>query len=393
MNAVLVFLLMRRLTGSFWTSAFSAALFAWHPLRVESVSWISERKDVMSGFFFLLTIWAYAAYAGRRVRRERAWPLYGVTLVLFLGGLMCKPMLVTLPLLLLALDFWPCGAHCDGASFLRKSCRSSRCRRPFQSSPSSCRPRNPRSCSSCPFWARVENAFVSLVRYTGKFLCPFGLTALYPHPGYWPAWLVGASVLAVGAATALAWRQRSARPWVPVGLFWFLVVMLPAIGLVQVGFQSMADRYTYLPILGLQLAVLWTLRDLEFVRAHRAVTGFAACLVLTACAVRTWDQESTWKDPITFYRHALEVTQSNDTAHALLGYTLGGMGRFEEAGDESRLALKINPRKRETALIALARRLMRRKGASTKKPRPRAAPSFRSIRAIPGSNSRSACCF
>jgi protein O-mannosyl-transferase len=353
-NAVLVFLVMRRLTGAFWTSAFGAALFAWHPLRVESVVWITERKDVMSGFFFLLTLWAYASYSERRRDSRRAWSLYLLTLGLFLGGLMCKPMLVTLPCVLLILDFWPLrrgreswrALLVEKIPFFALSILVSWITVDMQS-------RDTGFVLALPLGARLGNAVVSVVRYMGNLLWPFDLTAIYPHPGYWPAWIVVAAALVVVALTAAAWCLRAARPWILAGWAWFLVMLLPVIGLVQVGFQAKADRYTYLPILGLQLALLWTLREGAFWRARPWAARALAAALLLGCAARTWDQEDTWRDSQALFRHAIAVTGRNDTAHGLLAYTLVGLGKLDEGALESRRALEINPRN-EPALTALA---------------------------------------
>jgi len=356
-NAVLAFVVLRRLTGAFWTSAFSAALFAWHPLRVESVAWITERKDVMSGFFFLLTLWAYAGYAARRRESRRAWPCYLLTLALFVGGLMCKPVIVALPLVLLVLDFWPLARITPALGNARELLFE---KIPFflLSAATSVvtvlmQQENGAFTLPLPFAARVGNAVVSVVRYVGKFFWPFDLTPFYPHPGYWPAWVVAGAIVVVVGLTVAAWRQRRARPWLLAGWLWFVVMLLPVIGLIQVGLQAMADRYTYLPAFGLEIALLWTLRDLLIRPAARRIAGASVVVVLAACAARTWNQQATWRDPITFFSHAIAVTDANDPAEGFLAYTLVGLGRFDEAAPHCERALAINPRN-ETALFALA---------------------------------------
>ncbi len=354
-NAVLAFFVMRRLTGAFWTSAFSAALFAWHPLRVESVTWITERKDVMSGCFFLLTLWAYAAYAERRRTGSGAWSRYALTLALFAAGLMCKPVLVTLPVLLLVLDFWPLrriGAVTWRALLLEKlpffalSAATAVATVRLQAD-------NGAFVLQLPLDARLGNAVVSVSRYLGKFFWPFDLAVCYPHPGYWPAWTLTGSALLVFGITFVAWRKRNTCPWFLTGWLWFLVMLLPASGVVQAGFQAMADRYTYLPVLGLQLGLLGALGDWPAGQAARWIRGGLAGLLLAACAARTWDQQANWRDSVTLFTHAIAVTERNDVAHGFLGYTLAGDRNDDAALAHCQLALEINPRN-QIALLAHA---------------------------------------
>ncbi len=367
LNTVLVFLVFRRLTGTFWIAAFSAALFAWHPLRVESVTWITERKDVMSGCFFLLTIWSYAAYADRRREGSRALGLYALTLSLFLFGLMSKPMVVSLPLVLLLLDFWPlqrlAAAPTAGSGFRSLAARW----RPLVLE------KIPFFALSAvisvvtilmqtnfgaftltlPFSARLANAAVSYVRYIGKFLWPADLAVFYPHPGTWPLLIVLAAVAVLVVLSFLAWRQRTRRPALLAGWLWFLITLLPAIGILQVGMQAMADRYTYLSLLGLQLALFGSLTHLSFPPAVRVFAGLAASLILIACIVRTWDQQFIWRDSVSLFRHATQVSPNSDAAHGFLAYTLLGDGRIQEAETEARRSLSLNP-DNTTALFALA---------------------------------------
>ena len=363
LNAVLVFLVARRLTGAFWTSALCAALFAWHPLRVESVVWITERKDVMSGFFFLLTVWIYTGYAEKhRANDASALRYYGLTLGAFACGLMCKPTLVALPVVLVLLDFWPLRrfASAAGAAPAEKSATWSTSARPWMGLLLEKVPLFLLSAAasvvtillqedtgaftlSLPFSARLANAVVSVPRYLGKFFWPFNLTVCYPHPGHWPAAGVGAAGALVLAITGVAFWQWRSRPWLLTGWFWFLAMLLPVIGLVQAGFQAMADRYTYLPIIGLQLALLWMLRDVTLLGVTRWMRIGLAGLILAGCAARTWNQEKTWRNPITLFEHALAVTERNDMAHFFLGATLFAEGRINEAELHAKRAVEINP--------------------------------------------------
>jgi len=348
-NAVLAFLLLRRLTSTGWLAFFSAALFAWHPLRVESVVWVTERKDVMSGCFFLLTLLAYANY-GERFRAVRpAGRVYALTLALFLGGLMCKPSLVTLPLVLLALDFWPLGrlslrpaagwwsAHrCvlgEKLPFLVLSGVIAVVTIRMQVASNA-------FALSVPLGDRLGNAAVSVSRYLGKSLWPADLAFFYEHPGRWPAAAVAGAVILGLLLTMLVWRGRDRQPWALTGWLWFLAMLLPSLGLLQVGLQAMADRYTYLPILGVQLAGLWTLRLLPV--PVRVQAGCAA-LVLAVCAGLTWWQQQFWRDSETLYQRALAVDPASSHAEAFLGYTYHESGALAAAEQHARRALELSP--------------------------------------------------
>lgn len=369
-NAVLAFFVFRQLTGIFWTSAYAAALFAWHPLRVESVVWITERKDVMSGCFFLLTLLAYTAYAGRRHHQSPAWRFYLIALLLFAGGLMCKPILVTLPVLLLVLDFWPLRRI---GSLRVSATKNSSVGLQWASWPGLLLEKLPFFGLSfatsvvtvlmqkqagaftlkLPLDARLGNSVVSVARYLGKFFWPFDLAVCYSHPGYWPVALVlGATVLTLGFTVA-AWWQRQSRPCLLTGWLWFLIMLLPVIGIIQVGFQSMADRYTYLPGLGLELALLWSLRGIQVPPILRGILWALGGALLVGCVARTWNQEATWQDPVTLFQHATAVTEKNDAAEGFLGYTLLGIGRIEEATLHAQQALQFNS-KNDMALYTLA---------------------------------------
>jgi tetratricopeptide (TPR) repeat protein len=358
-NAVLVFLLARRLTGAFWTSALCAALFAWHPLRVESVVWIPERKDVMSGFFFLLTLWAYAGYAEKRAAGKSAGARYGFALAAFAGGLMCKPVLVALPGVLLLLDFWPLRRWAFAGGV-----------RPAPDAPGPAQSGASLLLEKVPFFLlsaliaavtvamqsevgaftlnlslgdRLANAVVSIPRYLGKFFWPFDLTVCYPHPGHWPAAVVAAAAALVLAVTGVTLGQWRVRPWLAAGWGWFLVMLLPGLGIVQAGFQAMADRYTYIPMLGLLLALLWTLREVAPPPAARWLRAAVVAVVLAGCASRTWDQEATWRDPPTLFTHAIAVARDNYPAHAFLALVLLSENRVNEAEFHAQRAVAIKP--------------------------------------------------
>lgn len=348
LNAALAFLALRRLTGALWTSALCAAWFAWHPLRVESVAWVAERKDVLSGFFFFAALWAYAIYAERRRdHRPGAWRPHALALGAFALGLMAKPMLVTLPCLLLLLDVWPLrriGAA-KGESMARLvveklpwfalAAISSWVTFKVQSSGGSV-------TAALDLSDRLGNAVVSVVRYLGKLAWPFDLAVLYPHPGEWPTRKVVACLVIVATLTAIALWQGRRRPWLAIGWLWFLGTLVPVIGLVQVGLQSMADRYTYLPMLGVQIAVLWTARAWAASPGVRRWGLALAAVVLLGGAARTWDQIGVWKNSFTLFSHALAVTEKNYVAHDNRGLHLFNSGKVAEAIADYRASLAIN---------------------------------------------------
>jgi tetratricopeptide (TPR) repeat protein len=339
-----------------WLGAFAAALFAWHPLRVESVVWVTERKDVMSGCFFLLTLLAYARYVDCRTAGRPWWRAYLLTVACFVAGLMSKPMLVTLPLVLLILDFWPF-ARCPSPAGLRLPLLE---KVPFFALAGAAtvatvlmQRHTGAFVLDLPLDARAGNAVVSVARYLGKFLWPFDLIVCYPHPGYWPALAVlTAAALALGLSW-LAWRERLRRPWIAAGWIWFLVTLLPVIGLVQVGFQALADRYTYLSLLGIEVAALWSLGPAFRTAAARTGAAVAAAIVLAACAARTWDQQGVWRDSVSLFEHAVRVSDHNDVAEDFLASALFAADRLDEAAAHAERARALNPRN-DTALITLA---------------------------------------
>ena len=352
LNAALAFLMLRRATGAFWTSAACAALFAWHPLRAESVAWVSERKDVLSAFFCLLALWAWAGYARAdaadgspaRARSGRAaW--YALALVAFALGLLAKAMLVTLPFVLMLLDAWPfarlrreriVALVLEKLPFFALSAASAVATYLAQHTAGA-------TFETIPLDLRLANAAISVVRYAGKLAWPFGLSVLYPYPAAWPTAAVAAAITAIVVVTALAVWQASRRPWIVVGWLWFLGMLVPVIGLVQVGVAAMADRYTYLPILGLQIALLWTLRDWARDETRARLASGAVVALLLFLAVRTWQQVGVWRSSITLFTHATEVTDDNYLAHSNLGMALASAERFPEAERSFRRVLEIVP--------------------------------------------------
>ena len=341
-NTVLLFLVFARMTGTFWRSAAVAALFALHPLHVESVAWVAERKDVLSTFFGLLSLWLYVRYV-----EAPGAARYLLVLLAFALGLMAKPMLVTLPFVLLLLDYWPLGRPTsdwqrlvlEKAPFLVLSAASSVVTVYAQSSGAAII-----TMESLPLGLRIGNALISYVSYLGQTLWPHALAVYYPHPGeLWPLGAVAAALLLVGLSV-LALRAGRSRGYAALGWFWYLGTLVPVIGLVQVGEQAMADRYTYLPLIGLFVVLAWGVPDL--VRSRRlphVLLPIGGGVVLLALSVQTWIQVGYWKSTETLFQHTLSVTRDNSTAHAALAGAYFHEGRLEEAIAQYREALEIDP--------------------------------------------------
>ena len=346
-TVVLLFLALRRMTGEVWPAALAAALFAVHPLRVESVAWAAERKDVLSGLFFMLTLWAYANYVGRPASLWR----YLLVVAAMACGLMAKPMLITLPFVLLLLDYWPLGRF-DRAIDARRGFLFVEKIPLFVLAAASC---------AATLWAesiavdaarghislsaRLGNAAVSYVAYLGQSLWPTGLAVLYPHPGdTLPTWQIAASLLVLAAITAGAIVVRRRMPFLAVGWFWYLGMLVPVIGLVQVGSQARADRYTYLPQIGLCIAAAWSVRAaiLAWPRRRTALVtaSVAAVVVLLGSA---YHQVGYWRNSETLWTHAIECTSANSTAHYNLAQALSAAGRPAEAAEQYEKSLDAKP--------------------------------------------------
>ena len=335
-NSALLFLWLAGATGSRGRSAFVALVFGLHPLHVESVAWVAERKDVLSTFFGLLALVAYNIY----IRRPRVGSYLAVAACLA-AGLLAKPMLVTLPLLLLVLDWWPY-RRLDRRALLEKlpllalSVLSGAVTLWAQHQGGAVV-----SIDQLPLSWRLANAAVSYVRYIGLTLWPAKLAVFYPFPFHGIApWIVAASLLVLAALSAAAVMLRQSHPWLLAGWCWYLVSLMPVIGIVQVGLQSHADRYLYLPMTGLLIALAWECA--ARVRAPRLLPA-AAAILLAACAVLSWRQIRVWTDGVTLFTHALEVTHDNFLAHDNLGVELDRRGRHDEALGHYREALRIKP--------------------------------------------------
>lgn len=350
-NVVLLFWVLQRLTGSLWRSAFVATLFALHPLHVESVAWISERKDVLSAFFFLLTLHAYTSYAAAAhagASEAKRW--YGIALLWFALGLMSKPMLVTLPCVLLLLDYWPL-RRLFAASGGIVPVRLLREKLPFFAlSAVSCvvtlivqaRGGAVGSLANFTIEQRIGNALVAYARYVGKFFWPTDLAVLYPHPGQLPVLSVAAAALFVAGCCFAAWWWGRRFPFFAIGWFWFFGMLIPTVGLVQVGVQAMADRYTYLPSIGVFVLLAWGIGELHARwRWPKIALGVAAAAVLAACAVRTRDQLRHWQNSEALFLHTLAVTHKNYAAHNSLGHAYLELRRVDEAIAQFNRTLEI----------------------------------------------------
>ncbi len=350
-NTLLVFVILRRLTGDVWPSALVAALFGVHPLHVESVAWISERKDVLSTCFWLLTMGAYARYAQRRAR---GW--YVTTLALFTLGLMAKPMLVTLPFVLLLVDYWPLRrvAPPIGRDARRVLGRLLAEKVPFLAVAAAASAMTVYAQSAggavaalgrFPLGARVMNALVSYVAYLGKMVWPVGLSVRYPHPGVtMPVWKPLIAGLLLIAVTVAAARWFRSRPYLAVGWFWYLGTLVPVIGVVQVGDQAMADRYTYVPLIGIFIAMAWGLRDAAVSRPRLQTTlPWVAAGVLLALTASAWNQTRYWRDSVTLYEHSLSVIDGDPLLHYNLANELREQGRLDDAVRHYEEAIRFDP--------------------------------------------------
>ncbi len=351
-NAVLLFLLLQAATGATWPSIFVAALFALHPINVESVAWAAERKNVLSMFFFLLAMNAYLPYV-RKPGARRLMPV----VVLFAIGLMAKPEIITLPFVLLLWDYWPLG---------RVTWRGSKSHgvleipaRPFSHLVLEKIPLFLLSASSAVITllaqksghavraasaeARFANALVAYARYLGKAFWPSRLAVTYPHLGVMlPAWQIigSAALLVILTGLVLYWRERR---YLAVGWFWFLGTLVPVIGLVQVGLQAMADRYAYLSLIGLFVGVTWAVSDLAQQRKISPAWLIAPSLAtLATLGMATSRQVGYWRNSETLWRHTLSVTAGNYAAHDALGHALAEQGRVDDAIDQFKAAQALN---------------------------------------------------
>jgi protein O-mannosyl-transferase len=377
-NTLLLFWVLVRFTRRLWPAALVAALFAWHPLHVESVAWAAERKDVLSAFFWLLTMWAYLRY----VERPGTWR-YLVILVCFALGLMAKPMVVTEPLVLLLLDYWPLGRW-PGQAVITTGRRKTKLAPEGGVRRSAWRLVREKvpllvlaaifclitiimqsqawaviSTDLLPFWPRLQNALVSYVSYLVMMFWPLHLAIYYPHPlsglpystGL-PWWQVAGAGLILAGVTALVYRGARRFPYLPVGWLWYLVTLVPVIGLLQAGGQAMADRFTYIPLIGIFLILAFGVSDWAGgIKLRQGVIAAAWCLALMACLLLTWRQVGYWRDSESLFTHTVKVTANNYLAYANLGLAYDQMGRRHEAIASFYQALRLNPKMHDVCNI------------------------------------------
>jgi len=346
-SSLLLLFLFFRLTKALWPSAFVAALFALHPLHVESVAWIAERKDVLSAFFMILTLLIYAEFT---TTRTRVW--YVLALVAFILGLMSKPMLVTLPAIMLLLDFWPLNRIGNGersesllalvkekVPFFICSLFSIAITIYAQNKGGALR-----DLEQVPFGLRIENALVAYVTYIFKTFWPQNLAFHYPMPPSFPYWQsIGALLflLIISGATILF---RHKQPYLVVGWFWYLITLLPVIGLITVGSQAMADRYTYIPLIGIFAMVAWGVRGLAKDLPYRAgVLALLAGTVITIATCLTWRQIGYWRDDVSLFRHTLQATAGDYITHFDLAIALAKAGDTDAAIQEFQETVRLKP--------------------------------------------------
>lgn len=355
-NAVMLFLALRRLTRWQWPSLFVAALFAWHPLHVESVAWIAERKDVLCAFFWFLGLWCYAGYAEAPGRKRFA----AVAACLALG-LMSKPMILTFPFLLLLLDVWPLRRAeftGDWRQFVQRVGPLVLEKLPLfalvalAATATYIAQRDVGAMMSGethPLLARLSNAAVAYTRYLGLAFWPADLAILYPMPRGWPAWQVVGSFALLAGVSWFVVRRLAREPWLAVGWFWFLGTLVPVIGIVQVGNQSMADRYTYVPLVGVFVALAGAVTASGSARPERRNTfALVTALAVGLCAVGTHRQLPHWRDGIAVFEQAVKVTRDNYIALTNLGNNLARTGQQQRAISLYHEALRIRPDSAET---------------------------------------------
>ena len=368
--AILLFQVLWHMTGNLWPAAFVAAVFAIHPLRAESVAWAAERKDVLSGCLFMLTLAAYLGY----VRRPFSVMRYSVVLATYALGLMTKPVLVTLPFVLLLLDYWPLGRIAkprpsnaprgetgsrglvDGDTLRRVLCEkflllllaAASCVITFKAQKGAMVP-----LENVSFTPRIANALVSYAAYLGDFFRPVGLALFYPHLKsrlVLSDWRPIVALLFLAFLSVLAILVRRRRPYLLVGWFWYLGMLTPMIGFVQVGAQGKADRYTYLPQIGLCIAISWGAAAMVGSgRCRRQLCAAVSTAAIAALMICAWRQTALWHNGEILWRHVLACTSRNDLAHNNFGTWLAERGRIREAVPHFAAALDINPRYRDAA--------------------------------------------
>jgi Tfp pilus assembly protein PilF len=348
-NTALIFVVFQQMTRAPWRSLMLAALFGWHPLRVESVAWVTEREDVLSTLFWMLTLLCYAKYVeASQVGNSKSKVWQGTAMVMFLFGLMSKAMLVSLPFVLLLLDYWPLERFKPGnwwrlvkekIPFFVLTAVMSVVTFVAQKQGGAVK-----TFEYLPFGARVGNSLISYCRYIGKTFWPTDLAVFYPHPGYWPLEKVALAGIILCGISVLLFVARRRYPYMLVGWLWFVGTLVPVIGLVQVGGQAMADRFTYVPSLGMLILTIWGAYELaKGWRFNVIVMPLAGAMAMVICLAMTRQQLGYWKDSETLFRHTAEVTKNNYIAYNNVGAALLDQGQTEEAMGQFQEAIRINP--------------------------------------------------
>ena len=355
LNTLLLFTVFNKMTGKQLQSAVVAILFAVHPLHVESVAWISERKDILSTLFWLLTMYTYARYVefpktGR----------YLTVLLFYIMGLMAKPMLVTLPFVLLLMDFWPLNRfrlYPADKQINQSNPKTSIRWLIFEKTPLFiitflfsiicifAQGEAVQSLDSLPLSLRLSNVFISYSQYLSKILWPSHLAVFYPYPTSYPIWQVAGSVLLLVSLSVITISKARKYPYIAVGWLWFIGTLFPVSGIVQVGSHAMADRYTYVPLIGLFIIMAWGGPDLFIEKYHfkKKLTGGISCILLFALMLCAFLQVNHWRDSISLFSHAINVTDNNWLAYNNLGGTLNVQGDYKKAIPYFRKAIEINP--------------------------------------------------
>jgi protein O-mannosyl-transferase len=364
-NAIILFIVLSSMTGKLWQCGFVAAMFAFHPLNVESVAWAAERKNVLSTLFWLMTMWAYIHYAEKPTIKR-----YGLVFLFFTLGLMSKSMLVTLPFALLLLDYWPLrrlkfGQERGNSDTSEKSIakRSEVFRLVLEKIPLFLLTTglsivtfiaqksfgNMNYTENLTFSTRLTNAMVSYLEYLGKMIWPSGLSIFYPHPGntlaVWKGILCGMALVGI---TIISIRLIRKAPYFPVGWFWYLGTLVPVIGIVQVGGQAMADRYIYIPLIGILIIVAWGVPELISKWHYKEkVLSISVGIIIFTSLITTWRQVSYWEDSITIFKHTIRVADKKNPNLAIiynnLGIALFAEQKNEEAISHYKMAIKLKP--------------------------------------------------
>ncbi|MFC1853121.1 tetratricopeptide repeat protein [candidate division CSSED10-310 bacterium] len=353
-STILLFWMFNRITGQFYQSSFIAALFALHPLHVESVAWISERKDVLSTFFLMLVLWSYVQYV-----KKPSITKYLNCLIFYILGLFSKPMLVTVPFLMMLLDYWPLQRQQSGStspstdtSQITSLLHFIREKIPFLAlaiiiSVVTLHVQQKLAIQSfriLPISTRIAHAIVTYVTYIEKMLYPENLVVYYPYPRAIVAWQVVGSFVLLLILFIIALRIHRNYPYIIVGLLWYCGTLIPVIGIIQVGSQAMADRYTYVPLIGLFIIIAWGATDIaKKLSFNKFIIPLLALMTLSILSMKTWHQIKLWQNDFSLFTHALNVTENNHIAHEIIGNVFYKRGKYKVAIDHYSQSLKIAP--------------------------------------------------